>query len=222
MTACDRGNGELAALADPLNPAVLELIARTVAHGEEDGRRGQPVRRHGGGPALRAGVARLRPRGAFRRASGARAPQGGDRRPWREARPKRDAPADAVADYKAILKAVLESRPSGMRQRLAEAIGKNRSFVSQISNPSYQVPIPARHVVAHLRDLPLLAARAGGISQGLFAGPSGPARRRGRRPARAQDHPRAAGSRQPSKNQELETLIFDFVHRLTLLLGEGR
>ena len=34
VTACDRGNGELAALADPLNPAVLELIARTVAHGK--------------------------------------------------------------------------------------------------------------------------------------------------------------------------------------------
>jgi phosphotransferase system enzyme I (PtsI) len=33
VTACDRGSGELAALADPLNPAVLELIGRTIAHG---------------------------------------------------------------------------------------------------------------------------------------------------------------------------------------------
>ena len=37
VTACDRGNGELAALADPLNPAVLELIARTAAHGAKTG-----------------------------------------------------------------------------------------------------------------------------------------------------------------------------------------
>jgi phosphotransferase system enzyme I (PtsI) len=37
VTACDRGNGELAALADPLNPAVLELIERTVAHGKRTG-----------------------------------------------------------------------------------------------------------------------------------------------------------------------------------------
>ena len=37
VTACDRGNGELAALADPLNPAVLELIARTAAHGKKTG-----------------------------------------------------------------------------------------------------------------------------------------------------------------------------------------
>jgi phosphoenolpyruvate-protein phosphotransferase (PTS system enzyme I) len=37
LTACDRGNGELVALADPLNPAVLELIERTVAHGRRTG-----------------------------------------------------------------------------------------------------------------------------------------------------------------------------------------
>lgn len=53
---------------------------------------------------------------------------------------------DAVSRYKAILRRVLEARPSGTRQRIAGALGKNRSFVSQISNPSYSTPIPARHV----------------------------------------------------------------------------
>ena len=72
VTACDRGNGELAALADPLNPAVLELIAADGRSRPEDGRSGQPVRRHGGRSALRAGAARLRPRGAFGGAVGAR------------------------------------------------------------------------------------------------------------------------------------------------------
>jgi hypothetical protein len=33
-----------------------------------------------------------------------------------------------------------------MRIRLAHAIGKNRSFVSQISNPAYPVPIPIQHL----------------------------------------------------------------------------
>jgi hypothetical protein len=33
-----------------------------------------------------------------------------------------------------------------MRLRLAHAMGKNRSFVSQISNPSYPVPIPVQHL----------------------------------------------------------------------------
>jgi hypothetical protein len=52
----------------------------------------------------------------------------------------------AVAAYKRIFKEVLDSRPSGMRIRLAHAIGKNRSFVSQISNPAYPVPIPIQHL----------------------------------------------------------------------------
>jgi hypothetical protein len=54
--------------------------------------------------------------------------------------------ASAVADYKNILRRVLENRPSGTRQRLAVALGKNRSFISQISNPTYAVPIPAPHL----------------------------------------------------------------------------
>src|SRR6202167_4985675 len=52
----------------------------------------------------------------------------------------------AVAEYKRIFKEVLDSRPSGMRIRLAYAIGKNRSFVSQISNPAYPIPIPIQHL----------------------------------------------------------------------------
>jgi len=56
------------------------------------------------------------------------------------------AEAGAVAVYKRIFKDVLDSRPSGMRLRLASAIGKNRSFVSQISNPAYPVPIPVQHL----------------------------------------------------------------------------
>ena len=53
---------------------------------------------------------------------------------------------NAVAEYKRILARVLENRPSGTRQRLAVALGKNRSFVSQIANPSYQTPIPVQHL----------------------------------------------------------------------------
>ena len=53
---------------------------------------------------------------------------------------------DPVAAYKAVFKAVLDKRPSGMRLRLADALGKNRSFISQISNPIYPTPIPAQHL----------------------------------------------------------------------------
>ena len=53
---------------------------------------------------------------------------------------------DAVAAYKAVLKRIIDTRPSGTRHRLAIALGKNRSFISQIANPVYAVPIPAQHL----------------------------------------------------------------------------
>jgi hypothetical protein len=52
----------------------------------------------------------------------------------------------AVAAYKSLLKRIVDNRPSGTRHRLAAALGKNRSFVSQITSPAYSVPIPAGHL----------------------------------------------------------------------------
>src|ERR1051325_8002579 len=54
--------------------------------------------------------------------------------------------ASAVAGYKEILKRVLDNRPSGTRLRLAAALGKTRSFVTQIASPTYSIPIPAQHL----------------------------------------------------------------------------
>ena len=60
---------------------------------------------------------------------------------------RRDGAADSpVAAYKRILQRIIELRPSGTRQRLAAAIGKNRSFISQICNPNYPTPIPVEHI----------------------------------------------------------------------------
>jgi hypothetical protein len=53
--------------------------------------------------------------------------------------------ADVVA-YKTMLRDLIDRRPSGTRQRLADAIGKNRSFITQITNPAYSVPVPAQHI----------------------------------------------------------------------------
>ena len=63
----------------------------------------------------------------------------------------------ALAEYKKLFKQVLDLRPSGTRQRLATALGKNRSFISQIANPAYPMPIPATHLdalfdVCHFSD----------------------------------------------------------------------
>src|ERR1700736_5624493 len=51
-----------------------------------------------------------------------------------------------IAAYKAILKGYIDRRPAGMRARIAGALGKHKSFVSQLTNPIYPMPIPARHV----------------------------------------------------------------------------
>jgi hypothetical protein len=53
---------------------------------------------------------------------------------------------EPVAAYKRILQRIIDKRPSGMRLKIAHALGKHKSFVSQITNPIYPVPVPARHL----------------------------------------------------------------------------
>lgn len=57
----------------------------------------------------------------------------------------------AIADYKALLRGYIDRRPSGTRQKLAEAFGTHKSFISQIINPAYRVPLPAQHIPALFR-----------------------------------------------------------------------
>ncbi|HSE79898.1 MAG TPA: hypothetical protein VLG66_18015 [Alphaproteobacteria bacterium] len=55
-------------------------------------------------------------------------------------------PDVAVVAYKRLLRAAIDNRPAGVLRRVAEAIGKNRSFVTQITSPDYPAPVPARYV----------------------------------------------------------------------------
>ena len=67
----------------------------------------------------------------------------------RTARPQAKVPrdrGDAVAAYKRLLQTYIDRRPSGLRLKIAEALGKHKSFVTQITNPAYKVPVPARHL----------------------------------------------------------------------------
>ena len=57
-----------------------------------------------------------------------------------------NAAADKVAAYKVILKDYIDRRPSGMRLKLATALGKHKSFISQITGPAYPMPIPVQHL----------------------------------------------------------------------------
>ena len=53
---------------------------------------------------------------------------------------------DFIRQYKQMLKDVVDRRPSGIRLKIAESIARNKSFVSQITNPVYKTPIPERHL----------------------------------------------------------------------------
>ena len=61
------------------------------------------------------------------------------------------APSDPVSEYKEMLTLFLERRPSGTRQKLAAAIGTHKSFISQVTNSAYRVPLPAQHIPAVFR-----------------------------------------------------------------------
>ncbi|MDT8344721.1 MAG: hypothetical protein RQ752_09850 [Thermohalobaculum sp.] len=58
---------------------------------------------------------------------------------------------DPLAAYKALLRRLIDKRPSGTRQRIAEAFGTHKSFISQVTNPAYRVPLPAQHIPALFR-----------------------------------------------------------------------
>lgn len=55
---------------------------------------------------------------------------------------------ELVAWYKSILQDYINQRPSGVRMKIAKKLNKNKSFITQITNPSYTIPVPARHLNA--------------------------------------------------------------------------
>jgi hypothetical protein len=135
--------------------------------------------------------------------------------------PGRDTKAAYVEAYKTILRDILDQRPSGMRQRLATALGKNRSFVSHISNPAYPVPIPAPHLEIIFETCHF-----------------SPAEKRAFLEAFMRAHPNRlkqvrSGSRlrslrlevvdfaDPAKNREFDELVRETAHRLSRLLRRG-
>ena len=128
---------------------------------------------------------------------------------------------DAVADYKAVFKAVLDQRPSGMRLRLADALGKNRSFISQISNPVYATPIPAQHLKTIFQLCHFSAAEK---AQFLAAYNRAHPQRAERMKAERKE--RTITLQMPSlgsakKDGQLDALLNEFVNRLALLLRDG-
>jgi hypothetical protein len=130
---------------------------------------------------------------------------------------------ELVGTYKTVLREVLERRPSGMRQRLAEALGTTRSFVSQITNPAYPTPIPAPYIatiieICHFSESErtrfLAAYRRAHPRRGKAAPPGG-------------ERQRTLTLTVPDfgvdgLNDEFDALVTDLVTRLRRLMAEAK
>ena len=129
---------------------------------------------------------------------------------------------DAVAAYKRLLATVIDRRPSGTRQRLATALAKNRSFISQLTNPAYSTPIPLNHVEVIFDLCHFSAAERAQFNEAYTLA-----------------HPKRAGLHQhphrlkahtiylpylgtETRNNALHTLITDFVRQMARLLDGKR
>jgi hypothetical protein len=128
---------------------------------------------------------------------------------------------DAVAAYKAVFKAVLDKRPSGMRLRLADALGKNRSFISQISNPIYATPIPAQHLSTIFQLCHFSAAE-----KAAFLAAYEEAHPRRADTMKAGRKERTITLQAPSlgsarKDGQFDALLHEFVRRLAALVRDG-
>jgi hypothetical protein len=128
---------------------------------------------------------------------------------------------DAVAAYKGVFKAVLDKRPSGMRLRLADALGKNRSFISQISNPIYATPIPAQHLSTIFELCHFSAAeKAAFLAAYEEAHPlRADAMKVGRKERTITLKVSSLGSAR--KDGQLDALLHEFVRRLAALLRDS-
>lgn len=127
----------------------------------------------------------------------------------------------AIRAYKEILSHIIDQRPSGTRQRLADALGKHRSFVTQITSPSYSTPIPSKHLpvilsVCHFgaqeRDHFLAAYRTAHPGKAKL----GEAGRRVRHLSLTV--PDLGDDKQ---NAALDRAINEFIHRITSLAAKG-
>jgi hypothetical protein len=125
---------------------------------------------------------------------------------------------DLIAAYKAILRDVLDRRPSGMRQRLAEALGKNRSFITQIANPAYQTTIPAQHVHPIVQICHFSAQERDRFPK---LSPGAPAPAASSKSANAAGvHADAAGSGVGTEEPQLDSLLSEFAEKVARLIED--
>ncbi len=132
---------------------------------------------------------------------------------------KSDESADpAVVEYKALLRQILDRRPSGTRFKLANALGKNRSFISQISNPAYKVPIPARHLARIFEVCRFSPGERNRFLDAYGRAHPGRAAEDGIRPEHRELSISVPDLGDAEKNRQLDTLIRDLAYRMAAMI----
>jgi hypothetical protein len=129
-------------------------------------------------------------------------------------------PQDAVASYKRLLAAIIDRRPSGTRQRLATALAKNRSFVSQITNPAYSTPIPANHIPLIFEVCHFSAAERQEFSR-LYAR-AHPRKMLAEKPPKAAPAVELPDLGDEARNRKLHGLVSAFVRDIARLIEDDR
>ena len=125
---------------------------------------------------------------------------------------------EAVTAYKRLLAEIIDRRPSGTRQRLATALAKNRSFVSQITSPSYATPIPANHLDAIFTVCHFSAAEKREFARLYQA--AHPKKQLGSGPERAMLNVQLPDLGDDEKNRKLHGLVSGFVRQIVKLIDE--
>jgi hypothetical protein len=129
---------------------------------------------------------------------------------------------ELMAAYKAILRAYIDQRPSGIRLKIARALNTHKSFVSQITNPSDPTPLPAKHLDV-IFEVCRLSARERETFLAAYTAAHPQTRTAAKRNA-ARGRIKTLQLEIPvlddaNRQQELEDLIRNFVRQLARLLG---
>jgi hypothetical protein len=134
----------------------------------------------------------------------------------------RDSAEDLIKAYKVLLSAIIDKRPSGTRQRLADALGKHRSFITQITGVTYPTPVPERHLAAifslcHFStEEQRTFLKAYDAAHPDRAGRLTELRRLRHISIMVQDFG------DDEKNRKFDEAIADFAHKIGALTGEGK
>lgn len=130
-------------------------------------------------------------------------------------------PLDPVKQYKARLSALIDRRPSGTRQRIADALGKHRSFVTQVLSTAYATPLPVRHVPVIFSVCHFSAEEKRQFLDDYHA--AHPEKREEMEDDAAPRHLSlmVTDFRDERKNRMFDEAIAEFAHRMAALMGKA-